>query len=188
MPRTPQFRLGLVIVLTVILGCANPRHSPPQRNIAAEPEKQIHLEDLKPESVIGRLGFPLGTIITIEGTVEDLSDSHMKADDGRTSLMILTVNGQPLSKSVRYDFIPTRTKKGRLSTPPANAKFIYIGYEKANFYGQPKEAEKYLPPITVATNRIGFRCDAGFVVLDDLLYPVEHKPEPDPVPGPVPSY
>lgn len=189
MQQTPSIRVGLAIVFTLILGCAKPNASMPQKNAAVGTEGQVHLDNLRPENIIGHLGFPLGTIVTIEGIVEDLNDSNAKADDGRTSLKIHTVNGQPLAKPFHYDFYPAEVKKGRFSTPPANVEFKYVGYEVANFYGHPAEAEKYWPRIPpVATNRFGFRCEGRFVFLDDLLYLVKSKPEPDHGSGPLPSY
>jgi hypothetical protein len=103
--------------------------------------------DVKPISVasfweqlpVGYLGVPLGTVVRVTGEAFDGSTTRCKADQGKTFLRILTVNGKELGQPVAFEFLraPFSVKK-----PGPGDKFDYYVHEYGEFDGlvtPPKE-------------------------------------------------
>ena len=65
---------------------------------------RISTDELRRATIIGDLGEPIGTLVTVEGRYQDMTFTRLKADDGRIELVINRVNGRKLSAPVRFDF------------------------------------------------------------------------------------
>ena len=97
------------------------------------------------QKVTGRLGHPLGEIISVEGVILDEDARQMKEDLGKTLLKIEKVNEQKLAQSVVLSL-----EYFALSKPPEakpGDKVKYAGYESGRFDGIPSEAFKYIPMV-----------------------------------------
>lgn len=123
---------------------------------------QISIYDLNPSNVIGSLGKPLGTIVTIEGTVVGDDYTQLKEDSGETLLKIEKVDGKKLNKAVvlHVQIIPIVSVK----IPQKGTKFKLAGYETGGFIGIPEGAFKYIPQATTC----GFQFEVYFEVIKDL--------------------
>jgi hypothetical protein len=128
--------------------------------------------------IVGRLGSPLGTIITIEGT--------RVVGDGKYHLRVLKVdhvNGDELPTPVEIDLIffsdsirnltptgnPIKSSDPilEISEPRVGDRVMYKGYEDGLMVGVPEEVFKYLP---LASESRHFK--VSFIVL-------EVQPAPD---------
>lgn len=125
------------------------------RDMAPEP---ITYADLMKRPVLGRLGHPLGEIVSIEGIFADGTFTKVKQDDGWILVRVRGVNGKALKDEQVFQY--QMAAKG---SPAAGAEFKFIGYETGGFTGIPNDAFKYTPP--VATTGFGFTTE--FVFLRD---------------------
>jgi hypothetical protein len=108
--------------------------------------------------IVGRLGYPLGTMLTVEGTrVEGDSKYHLRV------LGVDRVNGEELPTPVDIDVVffsdsmrnltPTGTPIKPsvpifdISEPRVGDRVVYKGYEDGGMVGFPEEVFKYLPAI-----------------------------------------
>lgn len=156
-------RIGITVVLLavgVVIGMTL------RPNIAADPpkeekkEKPIPIDEVRKRGILGDLGHPLGTIVTIEGEVADDSFRKRKADLGHTLLRIKSVNGSELKDEVVFHYDGAKEDK-----PKVGAKFKYIGYESACYYGNVDGQAKYIGSIA----NVGYWLHGSFVILKDEL-------------------
>jgi hypothetical protein len=122
---------------------------------AVEP---ITVADLTRRPVLGRLGQPLGKIVTIEGVFADGNLTKMKMDDGWILVRVRVVDGKRLEKERVFQY-----EQSRKASPKVDSEFKFIGYETGGFTGIPGDAFKYTLP--VATTGYGFT--TSFVFLRD---------------------
>ena len=129
MPR----RLGLAVVLLalgVVIGVTL------RPNLAADPpkeekkEKPIPIDEVRKRGVLGALGHPLGTIVTVEGEAFDGDETKWKWDATKTLLRVKTVDGTELKKEAVFHFHSEDAEK-----PKFGAKFKYTGYETGGYHG-----------------------------------------------------
>jgi hypothetical protein len=125
-------------------------------------EATIHASQLKPDQVIGRLGHPLGTILTIDGTILDGDSLRLKLYSGTTLLNVSRVNGQTLEKPVYREFGPYSTSLA-IDVPPVGRQFKYVAYETGRFEGAPTGLFKYVPPMATT----GYHFNTSLVLLRD---------------------
>jgi hypothetical protein len=125
-----------------------------------KPEKSIPLADLHDRPVVGSLGHPLGTIVTVEGEVADGSYTKLKKDDGQTLLRVHAVNGEKLASEQIFQF---GSLLDRVRTPDVGSRFKFTGYETGGFTGIPTKAFDYVG--LVQSTGYGFTTD--FIVLRD---------------------
>lgn len=141
MPR----RIGIAVLLLavgVVIGVAL------RPNVAADPpkeekkEKPIPIDEVRKRGVLGDLGYPLGTIVTIEGEVEEFDGlKHGKALESKTLLRVKSVNGVGLKDGVLFGLDFAEADK-----PKVGAKFKYTGYEGGRFDGIVPGSSKYTGP------------------------------------------
>ncbi len=87
---------------------------------------------------MGHLGVPLGTVVRVTGEVYDYTP-RSKADEGKTLLRIVTVNGKELTRPVVFEFLRA---KGSVQKPALGDTFDYYVHEYGEFDGvvePPKE-------------------------------------------------
>lgn len=161
MPR----RIGIAFLLLavgVVIGVTL------RPNIAADPpkeekkEKPIPIDEVRKRGVLGELGHPLGTIVTVEGEAADENFRKWKADSGHTLLRIKSVNGTELKEEVVFRFDGKKE-----DAPKVGAKFKYAGYESASYYGIVDGEFKY----TDAYAFVGYWFHGNFRILKDELKP-----------------
>ncbi|MEE3718915.1 hypothetical protein V2H45_19405 [Tumidithrix elongata RA019] len=117
---------------------------------------------------IGALGVPLGTIVTISGSVsQNLQGS--KSDRLDLALTVEQVNDRPLPKPIIIPFQVFMT--AQISQPVLARKFRYVGYETGGFTGIPSEAFQFVPAVT-STGHV-FR--TNFQILQEELAVVKSK-------------
>jgi hypothetical protein len=129
---------GVVAIATVAVGILFPFAASP-----ADRVKSITVSELNQLQVIGLLGHPLGTIVTIEGVVADDSYRIMRADLGHTLLRVQTVGGKKLLKEQVFHF---GNAPAEIEKPKVGSKFKYIGYETGGFTGTPQGTFDYVRP------------------------------------------
>lgn len=110
-----------------------------------------------PNMVIGKLGLPLGKIVTIEADIIDGSRLNGKAFEGGTLLEVRSVNGQSVRVpcSLRFSWFDT------VPPAPLTGRVRLIGYETGVFTGVDAEAFAYIPAVASQ----GFHFESAFVVL-----------------------
>ena len=113
----------------------------------------IHVDALQPGQVIGRLGEPLGKVVTIEAEIIDGDTLKQKAMMGLWLLHIKRVGDQ------RKDAL--MSVEGVVLPKTHGAPIKLIGYETGRFIGTPSEAFKHIP--AMATRGFGF--ETSFVAL-----------------------
>lgn len=137
-------------------------------NVAADPpkdekkEKPIPIDEVRKRGVLGDLGHPLGTIVTVEGEVADDYYRKRKADSGYHLLRIKSVNGVELKEEVVFRYEGAKEDK-----PKVGAKFKYTGYESACYYGIVDGEFKYTDPYAF----VGYWFHGSFRILKDELKP-----------------
>lgn len=103
-----------------------------QAALSKEPDEnglQITADELRNATIIGDLGVPLGTVVTVEGKYQDMTYTKRKADEGRIVLVIESVDGKKLENSVQFD-------TGREnSTKKDGERFKLVGCEYGEFWG-----------------------------------------------------
>jgi hypothetical protein len=139
---------------------------PASHTQAAETAKttpMIHVDQLRPAVVMGKLGQPLGKVITISGMVV-AGNRSAKANQGNDlALKVLQVNGQTLASPVTLPWWTFTTAE--IQPPKLHQTFKYVGYETGSFTGVPHEAFKVVP--AVATREFHF--ESWFEVLQEDL-------------------
>lgn len=101
--------------------------------------KSISVESFEDQLPVGRLGVPLGTVVRVTGETLDGNTTRRKADEGKTLLRIVTVNGHELAKPVVFEFLRARAS---VKKPVRGDKFDYYVHEYGAFDGvvtPPKE-------------------------------------------------
>jgi len=127
----------------------------------AKSKTTITVEALNaPQTVIGKLSMPLGTVVKIEGIIEPLPASHPKGAEEFEWLRVDTLNGTALKNGILLNckwFWPTEKSvlKGRVSI---------VGYETGGFEGVPTAAFRYIPPV----GSTDFYFESYFMVLKKL--------------------
>lgn len=147
--------------LRLVIGFASAMASTslaPNRKVPTEPP--VPLKDIHDRGVEGRLGVRLGTIVEVSGEVIP-NTSKAKADASEPFfLSIRTVNGKPLSNTVRYPFVK-QSKWLEVATPRVGDKFRYVGFETGRFEGSPEGEFDYVPAYATT----GYHFGTHFVVL-----------------------
>ncbi|TWT87337.1 hypothetical protein Mal64_28750 [Pseudobythopirellula maris] len=171
--------LFLIVAFAVILPCSHHQaighetsdSNPPKHNTTFT--STVSVADLERTDVIGRLGKPLGSLVTVEGVYEFREDNpNTKADKAAVLLKIETVNGEPVGKSpIVYQYIPDRMLDA--SDPAPNSRFKLIGYQTGEFRGDVRGAGQHIA--TVAKLPIPFGLHLEFHVLKDELKSVSRK-------------
>jgi hypothetical protein len=123
-------------------------------------EKPIRAGELNTRGVLGDLGHPLGTVVTVEGVVADENYRMRKEDGGETLLRIQKVNGKALKNEVVFRFRCFRFVE--VKKPAAGSKFRYVGYETGEYTGIPPEA---LKAARVVVQTKGYAFETSFLVL-----------------------
>ena len=154
-------KLSLLLILSLLPADAIWPVAATQGQPARSNIKPIHISQLNRRKVIGSLGHPLGTVVTVEGIAADESYTRRKADAGETLLRVQTVNGKALRREVILNFHAYEGTENK--NPFAGMRFKYIGYETGGFSGIPEAAFAYVP--RVATS--GYHFSTSFVVLRD---------------------
>lgn len=115
----------------------------------------ISVAAFHPESVIGHLGQPLGSVIRVTGMSVDGDETQRKADAGQTLLKIETVNGMKLTQPVYFTF--RRAAEG-IKKPESGTPFDYFVHDWGYFDGlvQPPKSLGIEMPI-VANDGFHFR-------------------------------
>lgn len=136
-------------------------------NIAADPpkdekEKPIPIDELRKRGVLGDLGHPLGTIVTVEGEAADDDYRKLRADLGERLLRVKSVNGAELKTEVVFRYHGAQADK-----PVVGAKFKFTGYEDGGFDGIVAGQFKY----TGIQQGVGYHFQNSFVILKDELKP-----------------
>ncbi|NJM46648.1 MAG: hypothetical protein HC860_11255 [Alkalinema sp. RU_4_3] len=129
----------------------------------------IHVDQLRPTIVMGKLGQPLGKIMTISGSVVSGSRSAKSNQPDDLALQVLQVNGQPLASPVTLPWTIFNTAS--VVPPKLNQPFEYVGYETGSFTGVPHEAFKLVP--AVATREFHF--ESWFTVLQEDLPTIQNQ-------------
>ena len=126
---------------------------------ARDDSKPLTIAEVNRRKVIGELGHPLGTVVTIEGQAADETYTREKSDAGRTLLRVKSVNGKELAQEVVFPFASLETVK--LTPPVVGSRFRLIGFETGEFVGMPDGVFDYVPRF--ATTNYYLR--ASFVVV-----------------------
>ena len=113
-------------------------------------EERMSVSDLA--SVVGMLGQPLGTVVTIEGVVVEDDYRRMKEDQGKTLLKVEKVDGVVLEGEVILSLTQYAWTSPFLFEP--GKRFELVGYESGGFTGIPEEAFDHIPQVT--TTGFGF--------------------------------
>ncbi len=116
----------------------------------------IPMERLRETGVLGALGRPFGTIVTVSGRAI-ANPSHRKADDGYpVVLRITTVDGKPLPGPVDYPFMLAGSVDVR--RPGVGEAFTLRGFETGGYDGVPSG-------FTATWQTAGFHFESAFLVL-----------------------
>jgi hypothetical protein len=150
--KTNLAAVGLVIAVTAWLSAADEPRRPEPINVA----------DLNERPVIGMLGQPLGTVVTIKGDVVDGSKIRIKDLSGKPVLQVARVNGQPVESRPILQFDSFRSESSGVA-PAIGTHFAYLAYENGEFGGLPNEAREYVGPVA----SLGFRFRTKLVLLRD---------------------
>jgi hypothetical protein len=110
-----------------------------------------------PNMVIGKLGMPLGKIVTIEADMVDGGQLSDKALEGVTLLKVRSVDGQSVREPIflRFSWFET------VPPAPLSGRVRLVGYETGAFTGVPAEAFAYIPPVASQS----FHFESAFIVL-----------------------
>ena len=122
----------LVVFFAVQLGCTSESSKASESGSGAE--TGLHVADLQSRPMIGELGQPLGTVVTIEGRFKDMTFTRVKADDGRIVMIAEAVNGNLLNGPKRFDFRRPNWDERDLK-PEDGERFRITGYEAGGFLG-----------------------------------------------------
>jgi hypothetical protein len=149
--RTAAVTAGALVVAWFLIAHGNA--NPPTRR---EP---ITYADLVNRPVLGRLGQPLGQIVTIQGVFADGTFTRMKKDDGWILVRVQVVNGQRLEHEQVFQY-----ERAAKNSPAVGSAFKFIGYETGGFTGEPAGVWELTDPrYTVATTGYGFTTSFMFL-------------------------
>ncbi len=115
---------AIIAVLLVSLG---------SRELTSSQSKaapKIYVSDFQKDNVIGNLGFPLGTVVRITGTIFDGEEIGSKALSSETMMKVMTVNGHKIPSPPV--FIHPGKKEDR---PVPGSTFDYYVHESGAFRG-----------------------------------------------------
>jgi hypothetical protein len=115
-----------------------------------EPVRPITLAELSERQILGSLGHPLGTLLTVEGVVADGTYTKLKYDAGHTLLRVQVVEGKELKDEVVFHF---DAFLDWVEKPKVGSRFKYFGYETGGFIGVPAKSFDGIGP---AVPRFGF--------------------------------
>lgn len=132
--------------LAGLLGCAGPdaRAEAPKGAVRSAAHTRLSVATLRSAKVVGDLGVPLGTLVTVEGEILPDDARRTKADLGKTLLRVRAVNGKPLPTPV----IATLRGDARVRSLKPAAKVRMIAYESGGFAGAPDGLFKHVPAFT----------------------------------------
>jgi hypothetical protein len=100
------------------------------------PSREISVDAIRDNGVMGRLGRPLGTMLTVSGVAVP-NTSRRKADASEALFLKITaVDGQPLAKPVEFPFRKAHEIVD-VPEPVIGKEFSYRGYETGGFEGVP---------------------------------------------------
>jgi len=155
MKRTASIFCFSAVSLIALLSfaAAKGKDNPEKRR---SPRKtKITVAEIHQAEVIGRLGVPLGQVVTIEGIVADEDYIRTKANSGHRLLRVLKLDGRRLKEEVVFRFPKlSPLDEERVKEPKVGARFAYICYENGGFSGIPGAAFKHIG--TVQTAPYGF--------------------------------
>lgn len=157
MQRPFKIAILLIIQLNVLAGCTStqPQPNETKTNQTTQEAKRtmIHVKTLQPGNVIGRLGAPLGKVITVAAEIVDGNTLKRKAMMGVWMLRIKRVGEQTSNELMLVEGVELPKTHG--------ASIKLIGYETGQFIGTPSEAFKHIPAIATR----GFSFETHFVAL-----------------------
>jgi hypothetical protein len=110
--------------------------------VGARSDPRPSLADLG-GGVIGALGVPLGTIVTLEGEIVDGSSLAEKALSDRPVLMVESVDGTPLAAPVLLTF----TWFAGAESAELSGRVTLIAYETGGFEGVPDGVFAHVPAV-----------------------------------------
>ena len=155
--------LTLFAIATVLhlSGCTTQQHIEPIQN------KSINVDDLNKGrvTVIGKLGLPVATLVTIEGNWQSWA---LAGPPGRyrSDLVIRTVDGKPLEHEAKFDeseILSLRAyfKKKTIEPPHQGCNVRALAFENLRFKGMPLLAQdmadrigQYNPPLNFKTELV----------------------------------
>jgi hypothetical protein len=125
------------------------------------PSSAVKAEDLsRPGGVVGRLGVPLGKVVTVVGEIIDGRELRVKSLEGTLLLQATSVDGRKLATPCALSFqwlMPAPAKK-------LSGAVRLVGYESGRFAGVPPEAFSHIKPVASP----GFHFESVFVVVKAL--------------------
>lgn len=115
---------------------------------SAENNTGISLTDVEQQGIIGKLNYPIGTIINVSGTIiktKTLNPYYFKnIQKYQILLNIEKVDGLALETPVQYEFqLEAWTIKDDIRPPNPGATFNYWGYEWLRVVGIPDGAQAF---------------------------------------------
>jgi hypothetical protein len=161
-----------ILLLSALL-CAGCTQEWTKPHIAPQQSSRvISVDDLnKNVSIIGRLGKPLGTILTIQGRpVQPGERNDYRSNNIAHNLFqVESVDGQPIPPmDIQIDLQPGEKF-------PASGQIGWIGYEDGGFEGIPPQANKM--PISASQPHIQSR-GRSFITRFHALQPAPHQQSP----------
>ena len=110
--------------------------------------------------IVGRLGYPLGDLVTIEGEwmLPEALQRGLQSKDTDLKLRVTTVNGNRLDESILIPVMwvsPIIDRQGLAVTPKAGDVWEARGIESGRFHGIPRAVfEELYPPHKMIPQRI----------------------------------
>src|SRR4051812_20591738 len=117
-PRPVYLCLPMTVALAI--GCSH----------TGEPKRPVPLASVQAVGIEGRLGFRMGTIVTVEGDVVSNPTYESKDVNGDVAVLlrITRVDGRPLPRAVDYPFVRAN-EWVKAPEPAVGQHFRYAGYE-----------------------------------------------------------
>jgi hypothetical protein len=118
---------------------------------------EVRVEDIPEKAkLIGRLGVPLGQIVTVTATIIPAEETaRVKGGPISSRVSVVQVDGRDIQAVVMpYNRAPgTEVKEGK--------QVSVVGFETGGFLGTPADAWKHRPPYQTT----GFYFESRFVIL-----------------------
>lgn len=134
----------------------------------------ILIDEINSRGVLGRLGHPLGTVLTVEGVVFCGDAVPNKNHEGRIWLDVQTVDGQSLDETERFqfdlkEFAPHGIDIDDDDLPPIMTEshgdgFKCLVFETGGFTGGPRDG---IIDVPIQAGRF-WRFESQLVVIRDL--------------------